>query len=112
MNIQNLKSMEEYNRQNRVQNTAGSFGRASAAARGMNSIPLDPLGADAGVDTSRYGIADVIPVLCVNTWEHCYIHDYGVAGKRAYLASWWEHVDWEKVWSNCVQLRGFSGYVR
>ncbi|KAI0486035.1 Manganese/iron superoxide dismutase [Xylaria cf. heliscus] len=43
------------------------------------------------------GGTDVIPVLCLNTWEHVYIADYGVAGKGAYVQRWWETIDWEKV---------------
>lgn len=37
------------------------------------------------------------PILCVNTWEHAYLRDYGVGGKRAYLERWWDRIDWEVV---------------
>ncbi|KAK8138414.1 Fe superoxide dismutase [Apiospora sp. TS-2023a] len=43
------------------------------------------------------GGIDVIPLLCVSTWEHMYLRDYGVAGKRQYLENWWNAVDWTKV---------------
>lgn len=43
------------------------------------------------------GGTDVTPLLCLNTWEHVYLTDYGVAGKGEYVQQWWETIDWEKV---------------
>ncbi|PSN60612.1 manganese and iron superoxide dismutase [Corynespora cassiicola Philippines] len=63
-------------------NSVGSFG----AAAKEKMLPKKPLG----------GI-DVIPLLCVNTWQHTYLNDYGVAGKAAYLQKWWDAIDWSKV---------------
>ncbi|KAL2123215.1 hypothetical protein VTJ04DRAFT_3670 [Mycothermus thermophilus] len=37
------------------------------------------------------------PVLCVSTWEHAWLWDYGFAGKEQYANTWWEHVNWELV---------------
>ena len=62
------------------ENYAGAFG--SSARRG-DAKPKKPLG---GVD--------VTPLLCVNTWEHVYLRDYGVAGKMEYLERWWGKIDW------------------
>jgi Fe-Mn family superoxide dismutase len=52
------------------------------------------------------GIA-VTPVLCLNTWEHVYLPDYGVGdpntgagGKRTYAENWWRRIDWNSVYSN------------
>lgn len=59
-------------------------------------------GGNAGGDVRRFGGADVTPVLCVNTWEHAWVGDFGVAGKRRYLEGWWERVDWDEVWARCV----------
>ena len=39
----------------------------------------------------------VHPVLCVNTWEHAWMFDWGVAGKEKYLESWWDCIDWNVV---------------
>lgn len=36
-------------------------------------------------------------LLGVNTWQHVYLTDYGVGGKREYLEAWWESIDWEVV---------------
>ncbi|KAI0414817.1 Manganese/iron superoxide dismutase [Xylaria grammica] len=43
------------------------------------------------------GGTDVIPLLCVNTWEHVWLIDYGIGGKGEYVQAWWETIDWEKV---------------
>ena len=59
---------------------AGSFGDRS---RQRDQKPKRPLG---GVD--------VTPLLCVNTWEHVYLHDYGVGGKLQYLEKWWSKINW------------------
>ena len=39
----------------------------------------------------------VTPLLCVNTWEHAWMFDWGVTGKEKYLESWWDCIDWEVV---------------
>ncbi|KAI1083274.1 manganese and iron superoxide dismutase [Whalleya microplaca] len=48
------------------------------------------------------GGIDVIPLLCLNTWEHVWLRDYGVGafgagGKRLFVERWWNTIDWEKV---------------
>ncbi|KAJ4370403.1 hypothetical protein N0V83_004921 [Neocucurbitaria cava] len=63
-------------------NKVGAFG----AAAKQNPGPKKPLG---GVD--------VVPLLCVNTWEHVWLHDYGVRGKRRFLEAWWDRIDWDLV---------------
>ncbi|UPX18088.1 Superoxide dismutase [Ascochyta rabiei] len=63
-------------------NKVGKFGHAAQ----HDARPKKPLG---GVD--------VVPLLCVNTWEHAWLHDYGVKGKAAYLRAWWDKIDWDVV---------------
>lgn len=46
------------------------------------------------------GAADVEPLLCVSTWEHVWVPQYGIRGKREYLERWWNTVDWVTVESN------------
>ena len=48
-------------------------------------------------DKKALGGVDVIPLLCVNTWEHVWLHDYGIRGKREYLEKWWDAIHWNKV---------------
>lgn len=43
------------------------------------------------------GAANITPVLCLNTWEHVYLRDYGVANKKLYAEKWWDVIDWEVV---------------
>lgn len=46
------------------------------------------------------GALDVQPILCVNTWEHVWMVDYGVGGKDAYLERWWDRINWDVVHDN------------
>ncbi|KAF1845961.1 Fe superoxide dismutase-like protein [Cucurbitaria berberidis CBS 394.84] len=66
-------------------NKVGTFGAAAKQSNG----PKKPLG---GVD--------VVPLLCVNTWQHVWLHDYGVKGKRQFLEAWWDKIDWDMVRQN------------
>lgn len=50
------------------------------------------------------GVADLTPVLCLCTWEHVWLHDYGVGGKREFVENWWKTVDWEGV-ANMAGIR-------
>lgn len=50
------------------------------------------------------GVA-VQPLLCLNTWEHVWLMDYGmgvggVGGKLNYVENWWNVIDWEGVASD------------
>lgn len=46
----------------------------------------------------------VKPLLNVSVWQHAYIHDYGVAGKRKYLENWWNCIDWSVVLNRYTNL--------
>ncbi|KAI1341536.1 Manganese/iron superoxide dismutase [Xylariaceae sp. FL0016] len=63
-----------------------------------------------GYGNSKYGRfeptapggVDVIPLLCLNTWEHVWLRDYGIevggqGGKRQFVENWWYCIDWNKV---------------
>ena len=39
-------------------------------------------------------------LMCVSTWEHAWLRDWGVAGKGEYLDAWWESIDWLVVEAN------------
>ncbi|KAI1660227.1 manganese and iron superoxide dismutase [Daldinia decipiens] len=48
------------------------------------------------------GGTDVIPLLCLNTWEHAWLRDYGigaggVGGKRQFVENWWKVINWTNV---------------
>lgn len=72
-----------YNMMNKSNNRAqlhGSTGTALDAE--MNRAP---------------GGADVVPVLCVNTWEHAWMFDHGIGGKANFLGAWWDVIHWGRV---------------
>lgn len=69
-----------------TQNYAGAFGAHSQNGREQANIPP--------------GSTQVMPVMCVNTWEHVYMYDYGVQAKRKYLEDWWRCIDWGIVDTN------------
>lgn len=52
------------------------------------------------------GGADVVPVLCVNTWEHAWMPDYGVEGKADFLGRWWNVIHWGKVAERAFEVGG------
>ena len=85
MNTSNAATFSAYRAAEPV-NTAGSFGPLSQSGKESAQIPP--------------GGTKLMPVLCVNTWEHVYIYDFGLPGKRKYLADWWEAVDWSVVEAN------------
>lgn len=68
-------------------NSVGMFGAHSAGGREQAKIPP--------------GGTHILPLLCVNTWQHVYLRDYGVTGKRQFLTDWWDAVDWHSVNSLC-----------
>lgn len=82
MSNQNANSYQSY-LSAQPANTAGSFGAWSRSGRDAARVPP--------------GGTTLTPVLCVNTWEHVYIRDYGIAGKRQYLMDWWNAIDWNQV---------------
>jgi superoxide dismutase, Fe-Mn family len=63
-----------------------------------------PYAHNAGQDEGAPGNYNSDPILCVNTWEHAYLRDYGVGGKRAYLERWWDRIDWVAVENTAKQL--------
>lgn len=44
------------------------------------------------------GGADLVPVLCVNTWQHVWLPDYGCGGKLDFLSNWWRLINWSRVY--------------
>lgn len=76
-------------------NTVGAFGPQSRKAIAPGGVELNP-------------------ILCINTWEHVYLPDYGVGdpktgsgGKRLYAECWWKKIDWGVVADNArTHFRG------
>lgn len=77
---------------------------AEAIRRLQREEPTNTVGAHGPLSKTRLapGGVDFTPVLCINTWEHVYIADYGVGtagvgGKKAFAENWWYTIDWEVV---------------
>jgi Fe-Mn family superoxide dismutase len=56
------------------------------------------------------GGIELEPLLCLNTWEHAWLLDWGMGvdgkgGKAAYVDAWWNSVDWEKVHQRAGTVR-------
>ncbi|OAA74013.1 Fe superoxide dismutase [Cordyceps fumosorosea ARSEF 2679] len=56
------------------------------------------------------GGIELQPLLCLNTWEHAWLLDWGVGaggsgGKAGFAEAWWELVDWELVSSRAGLTR-------
>ncbi len=56
----------------------------------------------AGNDDRAPGGIKLWPVLCLNTWEHVWLRDYGIGqngmgGKVAFAEAWWDAIDWQVV---------------
>lgn len=43
------------------------------------------------------GSGELIPLLCLSTWQHVWLRDWGIAGKLDFAEAWWDCVDWRKV---------------
>lgn len=93
-----------WRRQDVDMNTTGARGSASSWLKNtqgqgrdqVKGMPQKKEGAPPG------GAAKITPLLCLNTWEHVWLRDYGVGlggegGKKAFAEAWWEAVDWESV---------------
>lgn len=54
---------------------------------------------------------ELVPLLCVSTWQHVYLRDWGVGGKREFLEAWWERVDWARVdqFAGTIESEGKGG---
>src|SRR5438034_8780394 len=64
---------------------------------------MNPVGSMGPYSNQRVlapGGIDIHPILCVNTWEHVWLRDWGVGGKAGFLEAWWDKVNWEEVAQN------------
>lgn len=89
-----------YRRQEQDHNTmmgAGSFGSTSLFPGKESKL--------------AYGGADVDILLGVNTWQHVWLMDWGVGGKKEFLEGWWGAIDWDMVESNWFNAASKEGYA-
>lgn len=69
------------------------FGRQNVANR---REPLHGSVVDSST-TRPPGGTNIVPLLCVNTWEHVWMWDYGVGGKTDFVTNWWKVINWGRV---------------
>lgn len=97
-----------YRRQGTDMNTVDPQGHEAFAVDGWMQKQQAAVSAQLpGTKTERApgGLSDgIIPVLCLNTWEHVWTTDYGIVygskdreSKRLYIDRWWKHIDWDNV---------------
>jgi Fe-Mn family superoxide dismutase len=77
---------------------------SAAVRRTLRNEPVNTVGAHGSHSAKKLppGGIELNPVLCINTWEHVYLPDYGVGafgsgGKRAFAERWWHRIDWAVV---------------
>jgi len=98
-----------YRQQNRdMANTYAHVGRDAAETQRLNNVQnqVGSIGRYSKPSTEGQPAINALtggPILCVNAWQHMYLRDYGVRGKRQYLANWWERIDWGLVEQNSHQ---------
>jgi superoxide dismutase, Fe-Mn family len=85
-----------WRRQDTDMNTVGVDGTAGRFMRRSQGQSTEPKS-----DKPPGGL-ESIPLLCLNTWEHVWLRDYGIGsgglgGKRAFAEAWWEAIDWSAV---------------
>ncbi|ROW17996.1 hypothetical protein VPNG_00232 [Cytospora leucostoma] len=64
---------------------------------GNRRLPLHASGVGEADLRRPPGGTNVVPVLCVNTWEHVWMWDWGIGGKVNYVANWWNIINWGRV---------------
>ncbi|EFX03553.1 superoxide dismutase [Grosmannia clavigera kw1407] len=84
------------------QAAAVSAGGVSSATAFTASSSSTHLPAASSTDRRPPGGIDAIPLLCLSTWEHVWLRDYGLGadgygGKAAFVDAWWNAIDWDAV---------------
>ncbi|ANB15814.1 mitochondrial 37S ribosomal protein MRP1 [Sugiyamaella lignohabitans] len=68
-----------------VRNTETAEAAAHNSARSFGQI------------NSSFEVNSNVPLLNFNAWQHVYLTDYGVAGKRKFLENLFDCIDWDRV---------------
>jgi len=92
-----------WRRQDMDMNTIGGPSEESrdAARSYLDNSAAGARGASSPVKYAPGGV-DVIPLLCLNTWEHVWLPDWGTGvgdfmGLPAYAGAWWDRINWNAV---------------
>ena len=71
-----------------------------ANTNGVGNMYAGKMGAFAELGQLAPGGVELDVLTCVSTWQHCWLMDWGIAGKRGYLEAWWDSIDWGAVETN------------
>lgn len=47
----------------------------------------------------------LIPILNLCCWQHCYLSQYGIDGRKQYLKNWWKCINWERVYEIFIRAK-------
>ncbi|ESZ92171.1 hypothetical protein SBOR_7428 [Sclerotinia borealis F-4128] len=93
-----------YRRQAKDMNTESFNNKTDYFTQKLTEPPVNTVGAHGPLSKIRKppGGIELTPILCVNTWEHVWIADYGmgaddVGGKKVFVENWWRVIDWAGV---------------
>ena len=89
-----------WRRQGADLNTHAGAGSPDSAALGreyMDRTQAAVGAASVGRFESPPGSGELIPLLCLSTWQHVWLRDWGIAGKLDFAEAWWDCIDWRKV---------------
>ncbi|MCJ1292065.1 hypothetical protein MMC34_003615 [Xylographa carneopallida] len=89
--------------------TSGTNPQAYALNLHGTASTIGPYAAAGGGPKLAPGGQDLEVLLGVNTWEHVWLRDYGVGGKRQFLEAWWERIDWDVVEKNMSNIDAWMG---
>lgn len=89
---------------------SASASPASSTASPSSSSSLPSSAPTASAAPLPPGGINLEPLLCLNTWEHAWLLDWGFgsdgqSGKMAYVEAWWNLIDWNKVAQRSGVLR-------
>ena len=98
-----------WRRQDADMNTAAGENSEAALENARGYLERSAFGAGDKVNDAAKkakfapGGTNLQPVLCINTWEHVWLWDYGFGlgqatdGKLAYAEAWWKKINWDLV---------------
>lgn len=62
---------------------------------GLSPMERSPARIIVGAQSAK--VESFVPILGINAWEHVYLTDYGICGKKAYLRNVFDCIDWSIV---------------
>ena len=83
-----------------VPNSAAAYADVIARQGRTGNFSAGAMGQHSESGNMAPGGVELDVLMCVNTWQHCWLMDWGIGGKRGYLEAWWDSIDWGVVEAN------------